>query len=74
MVRDAEAKTTSDAVDALSDRFLRVPLDDPARAAIVELLNEELGTETLAEADSYLEYPLRLAAHGIMSAPQYQLA
>ena len=48
--------------------------DDPARAAIVDLLNEELGTETLAEADSYLEYPLRLAAHGIMSAPQYQLA
>lgn len=74
MVRDADAKTTSDAVDALSDRFLRVPLDDPARAAIVDLLNEELGTETLAEADSYLEYPLRLAAHGIMSAPQYQLA
>ncbi len=69
-----EAKTTSDAVDLLMLRFLAVPLDDGARAAAIAFLDEQLGTSDLVRARSYLEEPLRLVAHLIMSAPEYQLA
>jgi uncharacterized protein (DUF1800 family) len=69
-----EAKTTSDAVDLLILRFLAVPLDDGARAAAIAFLDEQLGTSDLVRARSYLEEPLRLVAHLIMSAPEYQLA
>ncbi|ARO14867.1 hypothetical protein BVG79_01521 [Ketogulonicigenium robustum] len=74
MVLDAGGRTTGAAVDALAARFLRVPLPASVRDALVTLLNDELGTSDLAIAQSYLEQPLRLVAHGIMSAPQYQLA
>jgi hypothetical protein len=40
----------------------------------VNLLAEELGTTDLSAAQSYSEQGLRLVAHGIMCAPQYQLA
>jgi len=69
-----EAKTTADAVDALSHRFLSVPVDDEARAATIAFLNEQLGTDDLVRARTFLEEPLRLVAHLIMSAPEYQLA
>ncbi|MBN9511629.1 MAG: DUF1800 domain-containing protein [Alphaproteobacteria bacterium] len=74
MVFADEAKTTSDAVDLLMLRFLAVPLDDSARAAVITFLDEQLGTSDLVRARSYLEEPLRVAAHLIMSAPEYQLA
>jgi hypothetical protein len=74
MVREDGAATADEAVDALAARFLRVPLDAPARAALVAMLTDEWGTGTLAEAESYMEFGLRLVAHGIMCAPQYQLA
>lgn len=68
------AETTAEAVDRLAARFLRSPLDPAVRDALIEMLNDELGTDRLDEAESYLEHPLRLATHGIMSTPQYQLA
>lgn len=74
MVDAAGATTAAEAVDALAGRFLRVPLAAPTRDALVALLASELGTDSLAVAESYLEQPLRLVVHGIMSAPQYQLA
>ena len=43
----------------------------------IEVVNRrvnELGTTELAEAETYMEHPLRLVAHLIMSSPQYQLA
>jgi uncharacterized protein (DUF1800 family) len=70
----AGATTTADAVDLLLLRFLAVPLDDAARAATIAFLDEQLGTDDLVRARSYLEEPLRLVAHLIMSAPEYQLA
>jgi uncharacterized protein (DUF1800 family) len=70
----AQAKTTADAVDVLLERFLAVPIDDEARASTVALLDEQLGTSDLVRARSYAEDPLRLIAHLIMSAPEYQLA
>ncbi|WP_273688670.1 DUF1800 domain-containing protein [Ketogulonicigenium vulgare] len=74
MVRDAGATTTGDAVDVLTARFLQVALPDSVRTSLITSLNEQLGTENLADAQSYMEHPLRLIAHGIMSSPQYQLA
>ena len=43
-------------------------------ATVGAFLDDELGTSDLARARSYLEEPLRLVAHLIMSAPEYQLA
>ena len=74
LVLAAQARTTADAVDALLQRFLAVPLDADARTALVTFLDQQLGTSELARARSYLEEPLRLAAHLIMSTPEYQLA
>ena len=73
-VRSDGAKTTTDAVDLLLALLLRVPLAASVRAALITMLTDELGTDQLAEAESYLEYGLRVVAHLIMSSPQYQLA
>lgn len=69
----AGAQTTGDAVDHLLVRFLRVPVDAEVRATLVEFLDRQLGTSDLALASTYLERPLRLVAHLIMSSPQFQL-
>lgn len=74
MVLDAGATTTSEAVDLLIARLLRVPLAAPARDALITTLDDELGTRQLAPAETYMEFGLRVVAHLIMSAPQYQLA
>lgn len=74
MMAEAGAATVDQAVDALAARLLRTPLSPPARDRLVALLTDELGTTDLAVAESYMEHGLRLVAHGIMCAPQYQLA
>jgi len=73
MVLGAGAKTTSDAIDHLLMRLLRVPVDAEVRRILIELLERKLGTGDLSLAATYLERPLRLMAHLIMSSPQYQL-
>ena len=73
-VLDGGAKTTTDAVDLLINQLLRVTLAAPAREALIGTLDEELGTNDLSEAESYMEHGLRIVAHLIMSSPQYQLA
>jgi uncharacterized protein (DUF1800 family) len=73
MVAAAGAKTTGDAIEHLLVRLLPVPVDDEVRAALVAFLDRELGTSDLAVAKTYLERPLRLVAHLIMSSPQFQL-
>jgi hypothetical protein len=74
MVLAEEAKTTAEAVDAISHCLLSVPIDNEARAATIVFLDEQLGTTDLARARSFAEEPLRQVAHLIMSAPEYQLA
>lgn len=74
IVTDAGATDATEAVDALIRQLLRVPLTPPARTALIETLTAELGTADLAQAQTYLEHPLRLVAHLIMSSPQFQLA
>ena len=73
LVRAVGAKTTSEAVDHLLLRLLRVPVDDEVRGALVEFLDHQLGTSDLDLASTYLERPLRLTAHLIMSSPEFQL-
>jgi uncharacterized protein (DUF1800 family) len=74
LVLEAGAHSTTQAVDCLIARFLSVPLDSQTRDAVAAFLETELGTTDLDRAKTYLEEPLRLTAHLIMSTPQYQLA
>jgi hypothetical protein len=73
MVLGAGAKTSGDAVDHLLARLLRVPVDAEVRQVLIDVLEREIGTREIASAETYLERPLRLVAHLIMSSPQYQL-
>ena len=73
MVMDSGATTTDEAVDALLDRFLRIPVSGDTRRAFVALLDDELGTTDLARAQTYMEDPLRMVTHLIMSTPEYQI-
>ena len=68
------ARSSAEAVDCLIARFLSTPLDPATRDAAVAFLEAELGTAGLERAKTYLEEPLRLTAHLIMSTPEYQLA
>ncbi|MDB5473681.1 MAG: hypothetical protein JWP99_984 [Devosia sp.] len=74
IVSDTGAQTADEAVDVLIRQLLRVPLTPPARASLIETLTAQLGTADLGDAQSYMEHPLRLVAHLIMSSPQFQLA
>ena len=73
MVMAAHAKTTAEAVDYLIRRFMRVPPGDDARRKLISFLNQELGTSDISVAQTYMEDPLRLILHLIMSQPEYQL-
>ena len=73
MILDAGAETTGEAVDYLLARFLRMPASPDVRDALVEFLEGELGTPDLGRARTYLEDPLRMVAHLIMSTPAYQI-
>jgi hypothetical protein len=73
MVLATGAKSAADAVDHLLMRLLRVSVDAEVRQVLIDALERELGTRELALATTYLERPLRLIAHLIMSTPQYQL-
>ena len=73
MVLDAGATTTTQAVDHLLGRFLRLPVSSDMRDGLIELLDAELGTTDLARADTFIEDPLRMVTHLIMSSPEYQI-
>jgi Protein of unknown function (DUF1800) len=73
MVLDAGAKTSGEAVDYLLGRLLRVPAAKATRDGLVTFLTTELGTDSLQRAKTYMEDPLRLTVHLIMSTPEYQL-
>jgi uncharacterized protein (DUF1800 family) len=73
MVTAAGAATTAEAVDYLLARLTRVPAASAMRTALVEFLTDELGTDDLARARTYMEDALRMTAHLVMSTPGYQL-
>jgi hypothetical protein len=43
------------------------------RTTLAAFLERQLGTAELERASSYMERPLRLTAHLIMSSPEFQL-
>jgi hypothetical protein len=73
MILDAGAKTTDEAVDYLLGRFLRIPVSSTTRGTMVAFLNAELGTTSIDRASTYMENPLRMLTHMIMSTPEYQI-
>jgi hypothetical protein len=74
MVLNEHLKNTTEVVDYLVHRFMRVPPSDSTRQKLIAFINKELGTADVAVAQTYLEYPLRLLLHLIMSQPEYQLS
>jgi uncharacterized protein (DUF1800 family) len=74
MVLAENFKNTTQVVDYLIARFMRVPPNDTVRHELVAFLDHELGTSDVAAASTYLEEPLRLVLHLIMSQPEYQLS
>jgi len=73
IVMKAQLKTTTEVVDYCLMRFSRVPLTADDRRALIDFLTKELGTEQIEPSVSYLEEPVRLLIHLIMSTPEYQL-
>jgi hypothetical protein len=73
MVMDAKLQNTTQVVDHLIHRFMRVPPDDGARQKLIAFLNQDLGTSDISVAQTYMEDSLRLVLHLIMSQPEYQL-
>ena len=73
MVRAAGCKTTQAAVDHLLARFLSTAIPGETRQRIAALLEADLGTADLTQADSYMEDALRNTLHVILSLPAYQL-
>lgn len=73
MVTESGAETTADAVDYLLWRMVRVPAAAATRDALVAFLTNELGTDRVNRAHTYMEDALRMTVHLIMSTPEYQL-
>ena len=73
MILDTGAATTTEAVDYLLARFLRMPVSSDTRDVLIGFLDDELGTTDIDRASTYLEDPLRMVAHLIMSTPEYQI-
>jgi uncharacterized protein (DUF1800 family) len=74
MVLAQHPQTTADAVNYLIQRFMRVPPSEEMRRKLVAFLDKELGTADINTAQSYLDEPLRLVMHLIMSQPEFQLS
>jgi hypothetical protein len=73
MVLESGSKTTREAVDYLLWRMVRLPIPKATRDAFVTFLTRELGTDNIDRAKTYMEDPLRMTAHLIMSTPEYQI-
>ena len=73
MVLAGNARTTADAVELLALRFFNVPPNRAELAAWASFLTQELGTERIERAQTYMEDGLRLVLHLMLSSPDYQL-
>ena len=67
------ARTTGDAVDLFAQRFFSVPVAEEDRAAWTVFLTEQLGTDRIERARTYMEDGLRMTLHLMLSSPDYQL-
>jgi len=74
MVLDAKLANTTQVADYFIHRFLRVPPGADTREKLIAFLNKQLGTTEISVAQTYMEEPLRLFLHLLMSQPEYQLS
>jgi hypothetical protein len=74
MVEREQLTDTTQVVDYFLARLLRVPIDSKRRAELIGFLDRELGTSEVARAQTYMEEPLRMLVHLILSMPEYQLS
>ncbi|HEX4275263.1 MAG TPA: DUF1800 domain-containing protein [Bryobacteraceae bacterium] len=74
LVMKEKLANTTQVVGYLVRRFMRVPPNDATRRKLVAFLDKELGTSDITAAQTYMEQPLRLVLHLIMSQPEYQLS
>ena len=72
-VMNANLRNTDQVVEYLIRRFMCVPPADATRQKLAAFLTKELGTADISAAQTYLEQPLRLVLHLIMSQPEFQL-
>ena len=73
MVLEGQLRNTTEVVDYLIHRFMRVPPGNEARQKLIAFLNQDLGTTEVSVARTYMEQSLRLVLHLILSQPEYQL-
>jgi hypothetical protein len=73
MVMEAKLKNTTEVVDYMTRRLMRVAPSEAARRNLISFLNQDLGTTDISTAQTYMEHSLRLLLHLIMSQPEYQL-
>ncbi len=73
LVLASGAQDTGAVVDLFAQRFFSVPMDGADRAAWTTFLSEQLGTDRIARASTYMEDGLRLLLHVMLSSPDYQL-
>ena len=73
MVMQAKLESPRAVVAYFADRFINVPLDESTIETMSSFLTQELGTAEIAVAESYMEEPLRVLLHMILSRPEYQL-
>ena len=73
MVLGSGAQRSDEVVDLFAQRFFSVAMDSADRAAWAGFLSEQLGTERIARAASYMEDGLRMLLHLMLSSPDYQL-
>ena len=73
MVAAGGAQTTGEVVELFGLRFFSVPVANADRAAWSAFLSEQLGTENIDRAHTYMEDGLRMLLHLMLSSPDYQL-
>ena len=73
LVLASGSQDTGAVVDLFARHFFSVPLDSADRAAWTAFLSEQLGTERIERARTYMEDGLRLLLHVMLSSPDYQL-
>ena len=74
IVMNEKIETTDQAVRYFHNLLLRVPLSLEHQTWLTAFLNRELGTKDIRTSITYLEEPLRMLIHLIMSTPEYQLS
>ena len=73
MVLASDARGTAEVVDLFAQRFMSVPMASADRAAWAAFLSEQLGTESIERARTFMEDGLRMLLHLMLSSPDYQL-